>query len=78
MTELVKELLGTVCVCLKGKGSRKTFCYECYRKLPKTLQNDLYKSFGEGYEEAYREAIKVLEGLGRVRLHKATRRAATS
>ncbi len=42
------------------KRARQTFCRGCFGRLPRGMQTDLYKRFGEGYEEAYRAAVKFL------------------
>lgn len=43
--------------------SKKSFCYKCFKNLPRDLQNDLYLRMGDGYEQAYDAAVKVLEDL---------------
>jgi hypothetical protein len=39
---------------------KQTFCRKCYYRLPQSLRTRLYNRFGEGYEEAYAEAVKRL------------------
>lgn len=46
--------------CAKGKKERMTFCSRCYYRLPKDVRQSLYNLVGEGYEEAYDEAMKIL------------------
>jgi hypothetical protein len=55
--ELVKAIRrdfeGTKCRnCGKPKEKAQSFCKPCYLDLPKQIQNDLWKPFGSGYEEA--------------------------
>jgi hypothetical protein len=59
--ELVRELLGQTCQCGKKKQPRNTFCRSCYYALSPQLRRDLYNRIGEGYEEAYDAAIRVLK-----------------
>jgi hypothetical protein len=58
---LVRELAGTTCRCGKTKRARETFCRACYHALPPPLRRALYRGVGEGYEEAYADAVAVLE-----------------
>lgn len=46
--------------CGAPKHSGKCFCYGCFKSLSTRLQRGLYKRFGQGYEEAYTEALAVL------------------
>ncbi|KKN75045.1 hypothetical protein LCGC14_0384190 [marine sediment metagenome] len=48
------------CLCGRTKRPWNAFCYTCYQALPWTMKNDLWKSFGHGYEEAYDEAAEYL------------------
>jgi len=57
----IKELMSEECACGNPKKPRFSFCYRCYKKLPKHLQRELYQHVLEGYEQAYDEAIKYLE-----------------
>jgi hypothetical protein len=63
VTDLLSELIGTVCRCKAAKESRRTFCKRCYFRLRKDLQRRLYRRMGDGYEEAYRDATKFLDEL---------------
>lgn len=65
-TDLVRELLGTLCACGSPKTSKRTFCLTCYRALPHGEQVALYKRVGNGYEEAYEAAVKTLKSKGRI------------
>lgn len=49
--------------CLPCDGSKKpghSFCFKCYRSLPSHMQKALYQRMGDGYEEAYDEAVRWL------------------
>lgn len=54
-------LLSNECQCSRTKNGHLSFCYKCYARLPRDLQVRLYRRMGEGYEEAYDEAVKFLE-----------------
>jgi ribosomal protein L40E len=58
---LLAELVGGVCRCGANKHPRQTFCRACYYRLPSWQRSALYRLFGEGYEEAYREAVATLD-----------------
>lgn len=60
MTDLLKELIGTACQCGSEKVKHQTFCRKCYFALPRHIQNRLYQKVGNGYEEAYQEAVDFL------------------
>ena len=64
--ELIAELQGTACRCGSTKRPKQTFCHTCYYSLSADTRRALYRRVGEGYEEAYDEAIRELEALGRV------------
>jgi hypothetical protein len=51
------ELKSEECFCGKTKKPRMSFCYRCYKSLPGDMQKDLYQPLGNGYEEAYEEAV---------------------
>jgi len=55
------ELRSNQCVCEKPKKPKHSFCPECFYKLPRDLQVDLYLRMREGYEEAYAAAVNFLE-----------------
>lgn len=58
---LMLELLGTTCRCGARKTARRTFCVKCYLRLSPPQRRALYRLFGEGYEEAYVDAVASLE-----------------
>ena len=55
------EIRGVECQCGNFKRSKQTFCRSCYSKLPINMQNDLFKTIGDGYEEAYDQAVTFLK-----------------
>lgn len=55
-----KELKSEECQCGRQKKSRMSFCYSCYKSLPVNIQKRLYYPLGNGYEEAYEEAVQWL------------------
>ncbi|MCA9270504.1 MAG: hypothetical protein KDA41_18610 [Planctomycetales bacterium] len=59
--ELLDELVGTTCRCGAAKKTRQTFCRRCWYRLPLPLRGRLYSRFGSGYEEAYAEAVELLD-----------------
>ena len=59
----LQELNSEECRCGSWKKKRMSFCYICYRKLPKDTQKELYQRMGVGYEEAYDDACIFLEEL---------------
>jgi hypothetical protein len=62
VSDLFKELMGTVCICGRRKRTKETFCGSCYRSLPRPMQLALYRRMGSGYEEAYAAAVRTLKG----------------
>jgi hypothetical protein len=62
----LQELNSEECACGAWKKKRLSFCYTCYRALSKDMQKDLYQRMGEGYEEAYDDAIRWLREEGRL------------
>lgn len=48
-------------ICQKSKGRWTAFCPRCYRSLPEPMRADLWKRFGEGFEEAFVKAMACLE-----------------
>lgn len=56
----VSELESEECQCGKPKKSGYSFCYGCYSSLPFEMQQALWKRIGQGYEEAYEEAVQFL------------------
>ena len=57
----LNALMSNECVCGGEKKLRQSFCYKCFKKLPRDLKNDLYSHMGDGYEEAYDASVKFLE-----------------
>lgn len=57
----IDALMSNECACGKTKQPKKSFCYRCYKALPRDMQRDLYRRIGNGYEEAFEEAVKYLE-----------------
>jgi len=55
------QLMSDECACGSPKRPRHSFCYRCYRSLPRHMQHDLYQYIGDGYEEAYEAAVEWLE-----------------
>lgn len=60
----VLELGSSQCRCGRAKGRRKSFCPQCYGRLPERLKMRLYARCGGGYEEAYDEARYHLANIG--------------
>ena len=54
-------LMSNECHCGRPKKPRMSFCFSCYRSLPRDMQRALYQRFGEGYEEAYEAAVEWLD-----------------
>ena len=48
-------------VCRSLKAPNTAFCRNCYRSLPNTLKNALWKRFGEGFEGAYESGLLWLQ-----------------
>ncbi|MCW1922703.1 hypothetical protein OKA05_09070 [Luteolibacter arcticus] len=59
-SHMLEELRGTTCQCSATKKARQSFCPSCYRRLPAVTKAALYRRFGEGYEQAYTEAMAAL------------------
>ena len=59
----LESLFSNECVCGSEKKPEKSLCYQCYKKLPRDLQVDLYSRMADGYEQAYDAAVKYLEEL---------------
>jgi hypothetical protein len=60
MREYFNELMSEECYCGRAKRPQYSFCYTCYKRLPRHLQLDLYSRMGAGYGEAYEAAVKYL------------------
>jgi hypothetical protein len=61
VSDLLRELRGTTCRCGATKRTRETFCRGCYHRLAPPQRRALYRPIGEGYEEAYRDAVASLD-----------------
>lgn len=48
------------CQCERCKQRGRSFCYMCFKSLPKELIKPLYQPIGDGYEDAYEEAVRYL------------------
>jgi hypothetical protein len=63
--DLIRELSGTICRCGEPKTRGRTFCRACYFSLPSGQAKALYHleqlRVGEGYEEAYAAAVRMLD-----------------
>lgn len=58
---LVASLRSALCpACGGDKAPRNSFCWPCYRQLSRPLKSALYSRIGEGYEEAFRAALRTL------------------
>jgi hypothetical protein len=62
-THLIEELGGGRCRCGRVKRSGQTFCGGCYHALPLPARTALYRRVGEGYEEAYAAAVRILDSI---------------
>lgn len=54
------ELKSAQCFCERPKKPGRSFCYTCYKTLPKELRTPLFQPIGDGYEAAYEEAVRYL------------------
>lgn len=60
-TDLIVSLRSVRCpMCGNGKKPAQTMCYGCYKKLPRDLQQALYRRVGAGYEQAFADAMEHL------------------
>lgn len=57
----IKEFKSNECACGETKRPRSSFCHACFKALPSTYQHALYQKMGDGYEEAYENAIQWLK-----------------
>jgi len=57
----VAELRSEQCLCERPKKAGCSFCYRCYKELPREMQKVLYYMVGFGYEEGFEEAVKWLQ-----------------
>jgi len=61
---LIAELAGVRCRCGRVKRPGQTFCRPCFYILPRQLRGRLYRRVGDGYEETYTAALRILAGAG--------------
>lgn len=55
-------LLSLKCgACGEEKKSKLAICATCYGKLPHSVRQNLYKTLGKGFEEAYAESLAWLK-----------------
>lgn len=52
-----EELRSEECQCGRAKKRGWALCHKCYSSLPHEMQIALYRQIGDGYEEAYEEAV---------------------
>ncbi|MEO0966303.1 MAG: double zinc ribbon domain-containing protein [Planctomycetota bacterium] len=58
---LIRSLRGRLCpACGKVKRAGQTVCPACWRKLPPAFREPLYDRVGEGYEQAFTDAMRSL------------------
>ncbi len=56
------SFLGWVCpVCKDRKESGQAFCVRCYKSLPLPMQRKIWRKFGKGYDDAFRESFWYLK-----------------
>lgn len=56
-------LLSIRCQCGSRKNTGKSFCWPCFASLSKPMRQNLYKRIGEGYEQAFDEALARLNSV---------------
>ena len=59
----IEEFRSEECFCGREKRPKHSFCFSCYKKLPKEMQRALWRHFGRGYEQAYEAAHEYLRNL---------------
>jgi len=57
----IDTLKSEECLCGRTKGRGKAFCWRCWKALPAHMQKALYSRVGQGFEEAYEEAVQWLQ-----------------
>jgi hypothetical protein len=58
--EILRSLDCNRCICGKRKKEMMSHCRSCYFSLPPENRKALYRKFNQGYQEAYRESLKIL------------------
>lgn len=56
----IQTLTSNGCRCGRTKQRGRALCAICFFKLPNDIKTSLYKPLGEGFEEAYEEALSFL------------------
>lgn len=56
----IEVLKSEECQCERWKRQKMAFCWHCYKQLPQDMQRALYRRIGDGFEEAYEDAVKWL------------------
>jgi hypothetical protein len=56
----IREFRSNECTCGNTKRPGSAFCSTCFMKLPCTYRMATYQRMGEGYEEAYENAVQWL------------------
>jgi len=62
-----KAIASDICPCGAFKGERRSFCYQCYKKLPEALKPRLSLKLSDSWYEAYEEAVEHLKEIGEIR-----------
>jgi len=57
----IEALRSEECFCERPKKSGYSFCYRCYKALPRDMQRDLWQRMGDGYEAAFDAAVVYLQ-----------------
>ncbi len=58
----IQALKSGQCRCERPKQRGRAFCYKCWLRLPLDLRMPLYRKIGDGFEQAYDNATKYLNG----------------
>jgi len=56
----IEEFESEECQCGRSKRPTNAFCFMCYSSLPSDMQKALWQKIGDGFEQAYDEALKYL------------------
>ncbi len=56
----INELKSEECFCERQKKPKRSFCFRCYKALPANIKKGLWSRIGDGYEDAYDEAMNFL------------------
>lgn len=60
MSTIFEEFRSLKCLCGARKCASRAFCTDCYFSLPVEIRSELWRSFGEEYEQAYQSARSFL------------------